>query len=220
MTAAPETLDHCWSRIGVGGDGTCPELAQVIHCRNCAVYARAGRQLFEQPSPPDYLERWAAQLATPPVATDRDALSIVVFRLGDERLALPTTAFVEAVEVRPLHRIPHRSGPILLGVANIRGELQLCVSLAALLGIEVPEAGSASGLPRLAVIGAGGEPWAFPVDEMLGVHRVARDTLAPAHAGVADAERPLTAAYFEHGGEHVALLDAELLLTRLRRAIG
>ena len=38
--------------------------------------------------------------------------------------------------MRPIHRVPHRTDRLLLGLANIRGELLLCVSLRELLGIE------------------------------------------------------------------------------------
>ena len=32
-------IDDCWNRIGVRGDGSCPELKQYVHCRNCPVYS-------------------------------------------------------------------------------------------------------------------------------------------------------------------------------------
>ena len=38
---------------------------------------------------------------------------------------------------RPVHRIPHRSNDVLIGLVNLRGQLQLCVSLHGLLGVEV-----------------------------------------------------------------------------------
>ena len=34
-------IDDCWNRIGVLGDGSCPRLAEHIHCRNCPVHAAA-----------------------------------------------------------------------------------------------------------------------------------------------------------------------------------
>ncbi len=34
-------IDDCWNRIGVRGDGSCPELKRHIHCRNCPVYSAA-----------------------------------------------------------------------------------------------------------------------------------------------------------------------------------
>ena len=212
--------DACWSRIGVSGDGSCPELARVVHCRNCEVYARAGRRMLDQAAPPGYLEYWATRLAAAEEAAAPDLLSTVVFRLADEHLALPTTAFVEAVDVRPIHRLPHRPAGALLGVVNIRGELQLCVSLAVLLSIEPAAAGTAPhGTPRLAVIESTGERWVFPVDELRGVHRVARPTLMPPPATLAHDARAVTAALFELGTDRVALLDADLVFARLRRIV-
>ena len=32
-------LNDCWNKIGVRGDGSCPELARHVHCRNCPVYS-------------------------------------------------------------------------------------------------------------------------------------------------------------------------------------
>jgi chemotaxis-related protein WspD len=217
MTSSP--IDFCWSRIGVAGDGSCVELARVIHCRNCEVYARAGRALLEQAPPAEYLEHWAAQLAAPAQRDDQETLSTVLFRVAAERLALPTTAFVEAIEVRRVHRVPHRSSAIFLGLANVRGELQLCVSLAALLSIE-PQTGEARpSRPRFAVIERGGQRWVFPVDELLGVQRVARDALTPPPATVAGDAQALTGALFELAGERIALLDADLLFARLARVV-
>lgn len=35
------------------GDRSCLQLSEVKHCRNCPVYAAAGRALLERPIPPD-----------------------------------------------------------------------------------------------------------------------------------------------------------------------
>jgi len=212
-------MDDCWNHIGIAGDGSCAELARVVHCRNCEVYARAGRRLLDQPPPAGYLEQWAVQLAAPPRHEEVDTLSTVLFRLAGEPLALPTAAFVEAVEMRPTHRVPHRSGAVLLGVVNIRGELQLCVSLAALLNLQ-SMAEQPPSRPRLAVVERDGARWVFPVDELLGVHRVPRRALAAPPATIAHDAAALTAALFDHDGARVALLDADQLFARLRRAIG
>ena len=212
-------MDDCWNHIGIAGDGSCAELPRVVHCRNCEVYARAGRGLLERTPPAGYLEQWALQLAAPPRQEDADTLSAVLFRIASERFALPTAAFAEAVEVRPVHRIPHRSGPLLLGFVNIRGELQLCVSLAALLHVE-RAAERQPARPRLAVVERNGARWVFPVDELMGVHHVPRRALAaPPATDVHDAAA-LTEALFDHAGQRVAPLDAQLLFERLRRAIG
>jgi chemotaxis-related protein WspD len=205
--------DPCWSRIGIDGDHSCPELAAVIHCRNCAVFTRAARQVLDRPAPPDYLAQWAARLAAPEDEAVGETLSTVVFQLAGEHFALPTAAFVEAVAPRPVHSMPHRRGGVLAGLANIRGELQLCVSLAALLAL--PAAAAPPARPRLAVIEHDDARWAFAADEILGVHHVAVDDLAPAppEAGIFVSRR------FALRDATVSLLDADLLCAALRQAV-
>lgn len=114
--------NDCWNQIGVAGDGTCPELERVVHCRNCPVYSASGRHLLEREPPEDYLREWTQALAEEK-GEDKaaDTLSVLIFRLGQEWLALPTHVCQEVAEMRPIHILPHRSGPVLLGLANIRG---------------------------------------------------------------------------------------------------
>ena len=117
-------VDACWNRIGVRGDRSCPELAKVTHCHNCPVFAAAGRRFLDAPSPPDYIDEWTVRLAAPDDGAAQEEFSALVFRLGDEWLALPVGVLVEVTRPRPPHRIPHRGG-LLAGVVNIRGELHL-----------------------------------------------------------------------------------------------
>ena len=56
---------YCWNRIGVRGDRSCPELAKHTHCRNCPVFAAAGRRFLDAPSPAGYLDEWTDRLAAP-----------------------------------------------------------------------------------------------------------------------------------------------------------
>ena len=215
MTAP--AVDACWTRIGIAGDGSCAELERVVHCRNCEVYAHAGRQLLDQTPPPGYLDEWATQLAAVETDGDSAALSTVIFRLGAERLALPTAIFVEIVDMRPVHRIPHRSDATLLGLVNIAGELQLCVSLAALLG--TAPGGETAGRPRLAVIERDGDRWVFPVDELLGVERIEQRALGTPPATIARDAAALTTALFPWHEATVALLDPDLLFAALHKAV-
>ena len=60
----------------------------------------------------------------------------MIFRVGTEWLALPAAAIQEVSNLRPVHRVPHRTSGVLLGVVNVRGELLICVSLARVFGIE------------------------------------------------------------------------------------
>ena len=128
----------CWNRIGVWGRERprCPKLEQVIHCYNCEVYRAAGRAMHARPIPKGYREEWTDIVASRKQVQTRTGLAAVIFRIGREWLALPAGLVEEIVERRMVHSLPQRSSPILLGLVNIRGKLQLCVSIAALLGIE------------------------------------------------------------------------------------
>lgn len=125
----------CWNEIGVKGNGTCPELQKVIHCRNCPVYSKAGVQLLDRPLLPGYRRAWTEHFAQKRKLAAPARRSALLFRINAEWLALPTPAFQEVAERRPVHSLPHRRQGIVLGLVNVRGELLICVSLGRLLGL-------------------------------------------------------------------------------------
>jgi chemotaxis-related protein WspD len=220
----PRERHDCWNQIGVFGDGTCPELAKVIHCRNCPVYAAGGRSLLEREPPADYLREWTQALAE---AKDEDqaedTLSVLIFRLGREWLALPTHICQEVAEMRPIHILPHRSGPVLLGLVNIRGQIRLCVSLRELLGLEP---GDDSGRtmnhknPRCLVVIAGdSDHWVLLVDEIHGIQRVHLSAIREAPVTVAKAVPRLTKGVIDWRDTGVGYLDDGLLFLALRKEV-
>ena len=92
MTVELPRIDDCWNTIGVRGDRTCPRLVEAVHCRNCPVYADAGRTLFDRPPPDGYAAEWAERLAAPEPEPPGEAHPVLLFRVGDEWfLRLPTT---------------------------------------------------------------------------------------------------------------------------------
>jgi chemotaxis-related protein WspD len=216
--------NDCWNRIGVFGDGTCPELAKVIHCRNCPVYAAGGRSLLEREPPADYLREWTQALAE---AKDEDqaedTLSVLIFRLGREWLALPTHVCQEVAEMRPIHTLPHRSGPVLLGLVNIRGQIRLCVSLRELLGLEPAEDSgrpTSNKNPRCLVVIAGDSyHWVLLVDELHGIQRFHLSAVRDAPVTVAKAAPRLTKAVIDWQDKAVGYLDDALLFLALRKEV-
>ena len=113
-------VGDCWNRIGVNGDGTCPELAEHVHCRNCPVFARAARGFFERRAPEGYLAEWADLLGRPVDRGTTDAASLLVFRLGREWLALALSVVAEVTDLRPVHRVPHRTNRVFSGLVSLR----------------------------------------------------------------------------------------------------
>jgi len=226
MTTAPRLagpMEECWRRIGVSGDRSCPELETYIHCRNCPVLAEAARTFFDREPPEGYLEEWSKILEEPDVVTDRDASSVLIFRLGREWFALPTMALAEITTLRSLHRVPHRTGGVLEGLVNIRGQLQLCVSLPALLGLEgtrpvADEAGEGTTTARLLVVDRGDVPggrWVCGVDEVGGVHHIVRSAMRSVPSTVSQANTRFCQALFEWQERTVGLLDEGRVFTGL-----
>ena len=223
-----QPMPECWRTIGVGGDKSCPELDRFIHCRNCPVLARAARTFFERGAPPGYLESWRGILEEPTEAVRAEATSVLMFRVAGEWLALPTSVLVEVTPVRTLHSVPHRDNSALAGLVNIRGQLQLCMSIHTLLGLEggparhpiQPPAGEGADLPRLIVVEQespeGSERWVLGVDDVAGVHRVTPADLRPVPSTVSHAAARVSSALFEWQGRTVALLDEVRLFDGLR----
>lgn len=208
-------VEDCWSRIGVWGDHTCGELEKFIHCHNCRIFRRSGQELFARASPPNYIEEWTELLAEKHVAARAKDRSAIVFKLSSEWLALPVSLFKEAHEDLPVHRIPHRSGEVLLGLVNIRGTLELCISLHKVLQIEDLE--SRAEPPdarhrRLMVIETSGGRWVFPVDAVAGLHRYSDEEIESPPATLARDSRAFTRGVLAWGDGRVDLLDDELLV--------
>jgi chemotaxis-related protein WspD len=210
----------CWRTIGVSGDRSCPELERFIHCRNCPVLAEAARAFFDRPAPEGYLESWKEVLEQPEKETGSATASVLVFRIGSEWLALPATVLAEVAPTRRVHRLPHLRGGVLTGLVNIRGQLQLCVSLAALLGFDrhsvQPQPGPDA---RLLLVDHDGDRWVFDVDEVAGVHRVPRSELRAVPATVSAAAQQACASLFAAHGRTVGLLDEVRLLAALHHRI-
>ncbi len=228
MSAAnlDEAVMDCWNRIGVWGRGVerCPKLQTVVHCHNCELYSRAGQKLLQRSLSAAELHERATVLAAPSevIADTGTRSSAVVFRVEAEWLAIATPLVHEITPPLPVHRVPHRSRGVLLGVAALRGELRPCVSLAALLGLQVEEQPGAAGLRRYArmlILGRAPQLYATRVDEVFGTWKfdVRQQEKLPATAALG--RHPYSRALIAVDGRQVALLDEARLLNALARSI-
>jgi chemotaxis-related protein WspD len=220
--------DHCWSKIGVSGDRSCPELESVVHCRNCPVFTAAARTFFERTAPDGYLAGWTNWLAgsvehalkaeedaesqNEPRSTDKK-FSVLIFRLGPEWLAFRTQTVAEVTSPRPVHRVPHRTNEVLRGLVNLQGQVQLCVSLHGLLGV------TAVGAPtRLVVLRDRdrSESWAFAAEEVLGVHNVPRSRWRSVPSTLGNPTVGFSQAVLSWKEHSVGVLDEQRVFTALR----
>lgn len=213
----------CWNTIGVRGDRSCPKLVELGHCRDCAIYSQAGRALLNREAPPEYLEEWASLLARDRETVNCDEKSAQVFRLMSEWFALPAHCWLEVIEVRPVRHIPHRSNQVLLGLVSVRGEIQLCVSLADLMGVEkdeVPDGGeSRRASRRFCVVRKDNVSWVFPADEMHGLLAYNEKDLESVPSTVAKSFQKFTRGVLSVAGKKIGLLDETRLFDGLSRSV-
>ncbi len=213
----------CWSTIGVHGDHSCPELDVHIHCRNCPIHSNAAAALLDRPAPEEFTIERTRHFAELKEAGDRDTQSVVVFRIGSEWFALPTSVVAEVAERRVIHSVPHRRSGIVLGVANVRGELLVCVSLSRLLGLE-SSSDSTPGLrrtghDRLLVVRGGGVRAVLPTDEVAGIESFHRRELKEVPTTVSKAANSHSKAVVSWHEHVVGLLDDQLLWRTLQRSL-
>jgi len=212
--------DHlCWREIGIEGDRSCEALGRYVHCRNCPEYSNLGRTLLDREMAEDYRRTVTEELAAPITASAEETISVVVFRIGLEWFALRTVVFHEVAVSQRAYVMPFRSGGVLAGMVNVSGELLLCVSLQAALGLPAEGTTEPGGKPRLCVVGTGRDRFAFGVNDILGVRRVSRASLRTVPVTLAKSPSAQTAWCFELDGRNVGLIDEEKFFHSLDRSL-
>jgi chemotaxis-related protein WspD len=218
----------CWSHIGVSGDRSCPELSTFIHCRNCPVFAAAARTFFDRPAPEGYLAGWSRWLAgsvgrdatddggcdgAREIESREETLSVLVFRLGPEWLAFRTQTIAEVTTPRPVHTVPHRTNEVFRGLVNLRGQVQLYVSLHGLLGVA-----AVSNPRRLIVLRdrERSESWAFGADEVLAVEHVPRSRWRGVPSTLVNPTVGFSQAVLSWKDHSIGLLDEQRVFPALR----
>ena len=192
--------------------------------------AFAARTFFNREPPPQYLDEWVQRLAQPEEHVKQDLLSLVIFRLHEEYLAVQTRWLVEVTLPQPIHAIPHRTNEVVLGLVNIRGQLRICFSAHGLLGVALPAGGQpihhsevtptaphVASLDRMLILHERSEQWVFPVEEVLGVHRLPMLELRPVPSTFGKAGA-FSQAVFTWGNHTVGYLDEARFLSALRSA--
>lgn len=217
MNAGITDTAACRNTIGIWGDRSCPELAVHGHCRNCPVFARAGRALLEREAPAGYLEEWQERIARPQRVEDGGARrSLIIFRLGAEWYALPTARVREVLDPLQPHRVPHRNHPAFRGLVNVRSELLPCVDLQRLIGASEAPATTARTRPRSLVLESDGAAWCFETAEIERIEHVAESALLVPPVSLELAKPAFTARVFAGARGDTGLLDDELLFHAMR----
>lgn len=182
----------------------------------------ASASLLQRPLPDDYRAQQTTQLTIPQHRSEASgAFSALIFRLAQEWFALPAGLCHQVLLPVTAHTLPHRSNATLLGVVNVRGQMLLKVSLSNLLGLSASQTNNAHIYPRMVVIEkttqtGESDRWVFDVDELDGIHTVARNQIEPPAAGVKSAIA-CTQNLFVWQEKRVNLLDDHRLFEALRQ---
>lgn len=154
------------------------------------------RTLLSRPIAEEELLHNTRMVATPPEERDRLDASLLLLRLGGERLAIDVAFARRVVPVRVVHRVPHRSNDLFAGLCSVQGELIPVIRLDRMLGLGAADAPSAA--RRMVVVGEAAGAWAFDVDAVDGIRRfdsaafiAPPSTVLRAIDGVTDAMVPL-----------------------------
>ncbi|MGP9826468.1 chemotaxis protein CheW [Ectopseudomonas khazarica] len=209
-------VDDCWNRIGVFGDKRCERLERHIHCRNCEVYGAAAIALLDrygsslEHDDDDYGQGEAQE----PIGEQR---SLLIFRLGEQWLAIATRCLAEVMPVSPIHSLPHRKSTGLLGVTNVRGTLVACLSLSELLDLETDDSRQSGQrvIPRMLILESGSGPLVVPVDEVSGIQKIPLARISNAKQDDKRTISRFTAGVLQWRGQSITLLNDEQLLQNM-----
>jgi chemotaxis-related protein WspD len=217
--------EGCWNSIGVWGTvrPRCPKLEEFIHCQNCDIFHTASLKAYEKPLPDDYRNEWTEVLAASKETMIADTRSVIVFRIGDEWVAVATSLCKEISRMMKIHRLPHNRSQILKGVVNNGGEIRICFSLGNLLGIA--KAGQIFGeefhtvYARMIVMDVAGRRYVFPVSEIKGLHNYREAERAPLPNTVMASSASFMNGVIKWGDKTIGCLDEALLTAQLERSI-
>jgi len=217
---AKHDIDDCWNRIGdrSGRNVKCERLEKIAMCRNCPVFISAGRRLLDRPLSEEYRRKLNERYGSPPPSPQIQSRKSFIFRAGNEWLGLDFSLIHEVVNMGPIHSIPHKSSSILRGIVNIRGRLELCVSIGGVLRLEpAPKKYGYISPERLVVAVKGGQSLVFPVSEVLGPIQYDKEDMKPLPITISGSKAVYTKGILTMGSKDIGLLDDALLFRILTR---
>lgn len=181
-------------------------------------------KLLDRPIPEEYKDFWTHLLMKEKIPSQKkQEISVVLFRLGKEWLALSTKVFKTISEMRVSHVVPHKSNSIFLGLVNIGGRLRMHVSMHQLL--EIPnEQGEKLALSpityhRMIVIEKDNQIWSFSAEEVHGIQTFVTDQITSVPVTLSKSTSNYLKGIVSWESKNVALLDEELLFYSLKRSL-
>lgn len=175
-------------------------------------------RLLDRPLSDEDLRERTEQASQPAADALRGATRLLLFRIGNERAAIPAKMLRRVTSALRVRSIPHRSRGVLRGVCNIQGELVLCADLHRLLGLPA-RAEKAEVSSRMIVIGPAENSWAFEVDELLGIESADAAAVREPPVTVAHALHDFTHGVTDIGSHCVTILEGERVLAGFKAGL-
>jgi chemotaxis signal transduction protein len=181
----------------------------------------AGQRLPEQDISAGICPEPLAPLLEGAVTTSEKAISVMVFRVKSTWFALKTNLFHKVADIALPHTVPGKTDSRFLGIVNAGGELELCFSLADILGIAEMSDVMPEGMnhPRLVVIGTERNRFAFAVEEILGIRSVSPGDLLDFPAMQVGSDQNDDMPTVAVDGKKVGLLNDRKLFDVLTRSL-
>lgn len=179
--------------------------------------------LFDSKPSKEYLDQWKTLLKKERIDTTGLKLtSMLIFRIYDEWLAIDTEWVKEIVEKKPIHSIPHKKGPILIGTVSIRGQLKLVIALHKILELEeLTEVSTANDhqYERMIVLRQDAYQWVILAHEVLGIVSVNTEKMENVPVTVSKSKANYLKGLVRIKNRNVGVLEEELVFFSLRRSV-
>jgi len=210
---------NCWSQVGsMSNNRTCDLLFTYGHCRDCPTYLESSKRLLDRPLTDDYRSELTKTYEHTTYEAVKPSQSTFIFRAGEEWLGIRSALVQEVIDMRPIHTIPHKSTRVFRGLVNIRGKLELCVSIGGVLRIEPSRKKYSFSSPeRLIVATKAGQSVVFPVSQVHGPHQYEPDDISPLPVTVSGSKAVYTEGILHLPDKDVGILDDHLLFRNLAR---
>ncbi len=195
------------------------ELYELVHQNE--IYSST---LLHRPYPENYNADSIQSLKQPIIEESIPKKSLLVFRIQNEWLALPSHCIKEITQPTFVHTLPHTNNPILLGITNVQGDLLITISMQNLLGItnstqKTPGTYIYSMYTRNIVFGWKSDIFVFPVDEIYGLSYIKLDSIEPIPISILKSLKNFFTGIFTLPNDvlSVGLLNEQLIINSLHK---
>ena len=184
----------------------------------------APRPVIDRPLTAHEIDDATTHYAQPLQREERVLATAMVFRVGAEWLALPTSFVAEVTDARRVHSLPNRRDGVQAGLVNVRGDVVVHLSLAGVLGIVERQTQADVDrrrrvAPRMLVLKDARGPIAITADDVFGVHHYDPALLRSVPSTLARATIAFSSAMLDVGGLVVGCLDGLRVMDALSAAL-